>query len=139
MAGSSTSLALAENLLSHIRALEGLGSRYYAREGNRAGRAYIEGCLEGYGYRVETSQSEFQGALYDSPWAIKAGKPGMEGALYLLTAHFDSISQDQDGGILADAPGADDNASGVAVLLEVARALAQLDLEHSVGFVFFNV
>lgn len=130
---------LEENILGHIKALEALGSRYYAREGNAAAQAYIEARLREQGYRVEKSRASFQEGWFESPWVVKAGKAGAEGKFYLLAAHFDSISQDKDGGILEQAPGADDNASGVAVLLEMARALAPLELEQSVGFVFFNV
>jgi Zn-dependent M28 family amino/carboxypeptidase len=36
------------------------------------------------------------------------------------------------------APGADDNASGVAVVLETARVLLQLDLYYSIQFVLFS-
>jgi Zn-dependent M28 family amino/carboxypeptidase len=126
-------------LLTHIETLESFGSRYYAVEGNRAAQAYIEACLQEYGYRVERSMSFYEGASFASPWAIKAGGLGADGALVLLAAHYDSISQDPNGAILAEAPGADDNASGVAVLLETARALAAVDLKQGVGFVFFNV
>lgn len=130
---------LEERLLAHIKKLESCGTRYYGSEGNRAAQAYIETCLQDWGYPVERSMSAYQGASFVSPWAVKAGRLGVEGSLTLLAAHFDSISQGQDGAILAEAPGADDNASGVAVLLEAARALADLPTDHGVGFVFFNV
>ncbi len=39
----------------------------------------------------------------------------------------------------APAPGADDNATGVAVLLEAAKALRAAALPHGLGFAFFNV
>ena len=130
---------LEAGLLAHIKALEGFGSRHHSHEGNRSAQAYLESRLADYGYRVERSLSTYQGAAFVSPWAVKAGTAGAEGELHLLAAHFDSISQDQEGAILGQAPGADDNASGVAVLLETARALASMDLRASVGFVFFNV
>jgi hypothetical protein len=130
---------LEASVSAHIKTLEAFGSRYYAVEGNRAAQAYIETCLRDYGYAVERSLAAYEGGSFASPWAVKAGKAGTAGSLYLLTAHFDSISQDEQGSILEAAPGADDNATGVAVLLEVAKALSRLDLEQSVGFVFFNV
>jgi Zn-dependent M28 family amino/carboxypeptidase len=132
-------MGLEEAILIHVKKLEGFGSRYYAHEGNRGAQEYIESRLRDYGYRVERSIAAYQDASYASPWALKAGRTGPEGKLYLLTAHFDSISQNENGDILEAAPGADDNATGVAVLLEVAKALSGLDLEQSVGFVFFNV
>jgi photosystem II stability/assembly factor-like uncharacterized protein len=52
----------------------------------------------------------------------------------LLTAHYDSKS----GSPYDCAPGADDNASGVAAVLECARVLRGERLERSVEFVLFD-
>jgi len=49
--------------------------------------------------------------------------------IIVLGAHYDSAR--------TGTPGADDNASGVAVLLELARALKEQDLERTVRFVSF--
>lgn len=46
-----------------------------------------------------------------------------------VAAHYDSVP---------DCPGADDNASGLAVMLECARVLAQSDDGPLVGFIGFN-
>ena len=46
-----------------------------------------------------------------------------------VAAHFDTVPR---------SPGADDNASGVAALLEVAAALAPLELARTVRFCFFS-
>ena len=40
--------------------------------------------------------------------------------------------------VLARAPGADDNASGVSALLEVARILSNVTLNHGIIFVPFS-
>lgn len=50
--------------------------------------------------------------------------------LIIIGAHFDSVE---------DTPGADDNASGVAVLLEAARLLANVKLRSQVLFCAFNL
>ncbi|MCW2308003.1 M20/M25/M40 family metallo-hydrolase [Rhodobium gokarnense] len=52
----------------------------------------------------------------------------------LVCAHYDSISELPD----ANAPGADDNASGVAVLLELAHILRDVELKRGVMFVAFG-
>lgn len=48
--------------------------------------------------------------------------------ILVLGAHYDSVKR---------SPGADDNASGCAVLLETARVLAQCGLDRTLRFVFF--
>jgi Zn-dependent M28 family amino/carboxypeptidase len=48
----------------------------------------------------------------------------------IVAAHFDTVEQ---------SPGADDNASGVAVLLEVARLAQGLALTRPVRFIAFNL
>ncbi|MCX5752846.1 MAG: M20/M25/M40 family metallo-hydrolase, partial [Candidatus Krumholzibacteria bacterium] len=53
---------------------------------------------------------------------------------FLLTAHYDSRS----GSPYDCAPGADDNATGVAAVLECARVLRGERLERSVEFVLFD-
>ena len=60
--------------------------------------------------------------------------PGARARQVLVTAHYDSRVTD----VLdatSDAPGANDNASGVAVLLELARVLAAVPLESTVVLV----
>jgi bacterial leucyl aminopeptidase len=66
------------------------------------------------------------------------------GEVVLVTAHFDSTGADARGyrPELDDAPGADDDASGVAAVLVIARLfktlLARAPLERRVRFVLFN-
>lgn len=58
---------------------------------------------------------------------------------YLVGAHYDSINNDNEGGVTCEkAPGACDNASGVAGVLELARVFNDLDTESSVIFVAFG-
>jgi aminopeptidase YwaD len=52
------------------------------------------------------------------------------GEVVELSAHYDSV---------AGSPGADDNASGVAALLEVARVLADARPERTLRFCFFSL
>lgn len=75
--------------------------------------------LERHGYDVR-----IQG-VFDNVVALPARR---KGPLTLVTAHYDSIP---------DCPGADDNASGVAVMLECARVFASSGT-RDVGFVAFN-
>ena len=54
----------------------------------------------------------------------------------IVAAHLDSVNLT--GGAGAPAPGADDNASGAAGVLEIARALAGSVLEHDIRFILFG-
>lgn len=71
---------------------------------------------------------------------IVADKPGTapedERRLVYIVAHLDSINQA--GGVNAPAPGADDNASGAAGVLEIARVLAAAVIRHDLRLVLFG-
>ena len=49
---------------------------------------------------------------------------------WIVSAHYDTV---------CDSPGADDNASGVAVMLEAARVLAQNGTGRTIRFIGFNL
>jgi len=67
---------------------------------------------------------------------VEAVKPGAThpGQIYILCAHFDAISDDP----WNRAPGAEDNASGTAALLEAARVLADCRFDATLKFVAFS-
>jgi Peptidase family M28 len=74
-----------------------------------------------------------------SSWNVIADKMGnAAGArdVVLITAHLDSINIQ--GGPMAPAPGADDNGSGSAGLLEMARVFASHDSAHDLRFILFG-
>lgn len=63
-------------------------------------------------------------------------KPGSTNNTIIISAHYDSRMEDANNGT-ARAPGADDNASGVSALLELARILSNVSLNNSIIFVLF--
>ncbi len=72
---------------------------------------------------------------------IVASKPGLlTSAHYLICAHYDAIASHDHGWRweVDPSPGADDNASGVAALLECVRILGSIDLDVGVKFVAFS-
>ncbi len=59
--------------------------------------------------------------------------------VFVLCAHYDSKA-DRDvewNPLISEAPGANDNATGVAALLEIADILSQFDYEHELRFIAF--
>jgi Peptidase family M28 len=81
------------------------------------------------GHRQELSSS------YDLKNLV-CEKPGSTNNTVMISAHYDSRMEDTNNST-ARAPGADDNASGVSALLEVARILSNVSLNHSIIFVLF--
>jgi Zn-dependent M28 family amino/carboxypeptidase len=70
---------------------------------------------------------------------VVADKPGFGTAareLIIVTAHLDSVNSA--GGVNAPAPGADDNASGSAGVLEIARVISTEALQHDLRFILFG-
>ena len=73
--------------------------------------------------------------------ATLPGKGPNKNRMYLMTAHYDSIASktedwEQNWRTLK-APGAVDNASGVAEVLETARILSQWDFDFTIKFIAF--
>ena len=69
---------------------------------------------------------------------VVADKPGIgvNRRLVLVTAHLDSVNSA--GGITAAAPGADDNGSGTAGVLEIAHILTAQPAEHDLRLILFG-
>ena len=65
---------------------------------------------------------------------VLCGPDRSDSRFVLICAHYNSLSEDP----TRRAPGADDNASGIAVLLEVARILKQANLRRGVCYAAFG-
>ena len=89
---------------------------------------YIQREFESYRLSVESDSFTHLGRSYRN--IIGRAGPESSAPLIILGAHFDSVE---------GTPGADDNASGVAVLLEAARILSGLRLRSPVLFSAFNL
>ena len=74
--------------------------------------------------------------------ATLPGKGPNKNRIYLMVGHYDSIASKTpgwDGGWRQmAAPGASDNASGIAEMLETARILSQQDFDFTVRFIAFS-
>ena len=55
-----------------------------------------------------------------------------------MCGHYDAILGENVEDTVSRAPGADDNASGVAAILEIARIISKIDLKYDIQFVFFS-
>jgi aminopeptidase N len=106
-------------------ALAGRGS--YQR-GGEAAADYMAASLAAAG--LEVVRQPILGRV-DNVIGIKRGGPDA----ILVSAHYDHLGVDDTGRVY---PGADDNASGAAVLLGLARAAARRQYRHTVLFVSFG-
>ncbi|NMB88938.1 MAG: M28 family peptidase [Chloroflexi bacterium] len=115
----------------------GLGPRTPGSQAHADAAAWIQTQLEDNGWTVDVQDTQAMGL----PIHNITGKRGSGSPWIILGAHYDTrfvASEDPDPA-LRDQPidGANDGASGVAVLLELARVIPQ-DLDKQVWLAFFD-
>ncbi len=115
------------NLAAHLKHLSvKLGERsIYRPKSLKAAEDYVFASFRRLGYAPRRQSYTYMRQEVSN---IIAGDPAASG-YYILGAHFDTV---------AGTPGADDNASGVAVLLEVARLAQGLTLPKPWAFIGFT-
>ncbi len=120
---------LASRLRRHVVTLAlGIGERHVGRpQSLHAAEAYIAGEFAAIGYEVARQTYVAEGvASSNLEVSVPGGLRGAE--IVLAGAHYDTVP---------GSPGADDNASGVAALIEIARALHDAPCERTVKLVAF--
>ncbi|MHA1309143.1 MAG: M28 family peptidase, partial [Candidatus Heimdallarchaeota archaeon] len=119
-----------ERLYSHIAKLEGVKHHEVDPEKLDEAADYIKNEVASYGLVVSEQKFSFDG--------IQQEFRNIEGVIgegnkpeILVTSHYDTVST---------TPGADDNASAVAAMLEAARILAQQDIkDKNIRFISFTL
>jgi Zn-dependent M28 family amino/carboxypeptidase len=121
------------NVTSTIRTLENFGTRYSYTASCDVAADWIYAKLEGYGLEVSFEEFEYGGKTMRN---VIGRWPGIlnPDRVFIIGAHYDSTSQTP----WTLAPGADDNASGVAAVLEAARILQGYQFEDTIEFVLFG-
>lgn len=121
--------AIEAELRRHVSVLArdiGVRSDQTYRNVERAA-SYIEGELTRLGYRVVPHEYSARGLIWRNLEATLTGA-GLPQQVVVVGAHYDTAEE---------APGADDNASGVAGVLELARVFAGTPQARTIRFVFF--
>ena len=130
-----------DSIEATVQHLQDYQSRMWNSDNAFAASDWIAGRMEALGLEVE------QQAFYASTW-LGSGQAApnvigiQRGTLYPDTyvvcgSHFDSFSYDaMYGG--GTCPGADDNATGVASVLESARIMTQYEFEYSIIYCAFG-
>jgi hypothetical protein len=115
----------------HIEALTAIGARFPGTQNERSAEQYIIETFTKLGYTPVTQTFnawDEEDAEYLSENVI-AVKPGDSPKEIIVGAHYDSGSE----GL-----GADDNASGVGVMLEVAERIAKMQTPYTIRFIAFG-
>ncbi|MCO4744899.1 MAG: M28 family peptidase [Proteobacteria bacterium] len=113
--------SMEELLYTHLGENRGFGPEHDLARDNIATE------FETYGLDVALEPFTYQGATYHNVVATQLGTSRPDEVL-VIGAHFDSV----------DNPGADDNATGTAMVLEVARVLSQYESAVTLHYVAFD-
>ena len=116
---------------AHIKGLSQFGDRIKGSQRNRDAIDWLEKQLRSFGYtNVERHRFASASGPLENIYATKVGAT-TAGEMYIVSAHMDG----RGGGEAAD-----DDASGCAVVLELARVLGMPDVRtnRSVRFIFWN-
>ncbi|NWF70902.1 MAG: M20/M25/M40 family metallo-hydrolase [Chloroflexi bacterium] len=141
-----------ERLLAHVQTLQGFGTRHFASPYDRPGfgigaaRDYVANQMQQISQQSQGNLSltvqPFEFTYRDLPYVgynvigiLNGTQPGA--GVIIVGAHYDSISFDFENST-TNAPGANDNATGVAALLELARIISQRPHRQTIVFVAFG-
>jgi Zn-dependent M28 family amino/carboxypeptidase len=122
-------MSLRDRLKRHVTVLAGeIGERnVWRHDALETAASYIEETLRELGYPVAAQVYAAEGKTVRNLETEIAGTLWSD-EIVLIGAHYDSVQ---------GSPGANDNASGVAALLEIARLLAEKRPARTVRFVAF--
>ncbi len=122
--------SLSQNLEKHLQEVARDRDPLFAPLGHLSVQTYIEGELSQWG-DVEQEEFEYSGHVYCNLYLDLPGQGGQgaEQAPILIGAHYDAVH---------GSPGADDNATGVAALLEIARVFAAEPAPRPLRLVAFD-
>ena len=117
-----------DRIYDYERALYRLDTKYIGTPGNLAAIEYLTATLRTFGYDAEVQWFAAEGHRTANVVAKLEGTANPE-LVYVVSSHFDSVEE---------GPGADDNSSGTAALLEAARVLATRPQTATIQFAWFT-
>ncbi len=117
------------NLERLLADLQGLSFERFEPGDRQRARGYITSALETAGWTPQLYPFESGGVAGVNVLAERPGNDPEAGKI-LLAAHYDSVER---------SPGADDNATGVATILETARLLANSSTPRTLQLALFDL
>jgi hypothetical protein len=126
-----TSQASTSRIYGYEKALFDFDSKHITRPGNRLASEYLFNTYKSFGYQPEYQWFAARGALGGQTANVIATLKGTVNPelVYVVSSHYDSV---------AAGPGADDDTSGTAALLETARVLAGHPMPATIIFASFT-
>ena len=123
--------ASTSRIYAYEKALFDFDSKHITRPGNRLASAFLFDAYKSFGYAPEYQWFEPRGALGGQTANVVATLKGTLNPelVYVVSSHYDSV---------AIGPGADDDSSGTAALLETARILAAHPQPATIVFASFT-
>ena len=121
------------NLTASILSLQNFKTRYASTGGCQSAGTYLYNRFVQMGLSCSYEPFTFSGISTRNVVAKLPGKKS-PAQVVIVCAHYDSISNKP----YTLAPGADDNGSGTAAVLEIARILAGKSFEYTVKFICFS-
>ncbi len=123
------------NLAAHVQTLQDFQTRYASTANCEAAGEAIFSAFSGLGLDdVRFESFAFSGSNTSRNVVAEMTGETYPDDIYIICSHYDSTSPSR----LTLAPGADDDASGTAAVLEAARVLAPYPLDYTVRFIAFS-
>ncbi|HEX7555876.1 MAG TPA: M28 family peptidase, partial [Leptolinea sp.] len=113
--------------LVYLQDLSNIGSRVLASTGHQQAIDFLTNTLLDMGYSPEKQPFKTRDG-FDAVNII-ATKPGKSDRVIIAGGHFDTVNISS---------GVDDNGSGIAVLLETAKRVKDMETPYTIRFVFFD-
>ena len=127
-----------DSLISYIQRLEDFETRLCVADSFYSACEWVAGKFDSYGLssEIESFDFVFYGTTYTS-WNVAAEIAGTvePDVVVIICGHLDSITMENP---LITAPGADDNGSGSAAVIEAARIMSGYDFRYTVRFLCFG-
>ena len=117
-----------ERIYQHILKTEGEKHPLHSMEALEACADYILNEFESYGLQANVHEFTVDG--FDHTFRNIEASTGEEGPEFLIVSHYDTGRH---------APGANDNGSAIAVMLEAARIISLSETPAAIRFISFNL
>jgi Zn-dependent M28 family amino/carboxypeptidase len=137
--GDNTAVFDGQAALDYAATQVGFGPRYPGSQGHNLIQTWLQETLTSMGWSVELQSFSYLGVELTNIIARLPSQPSSQTPI-ILAAHYDTRPQaDQDPvDPMQPVLGANDGASGVAILLEIAQVLADQPADAPVWLVFFD-